>query len=129
MKSRKKYCSILLLVILYGGAFSFANAIDRTTSGLDILRHEWHPKTVWERIGKTQFIWKATVINRSNMQKRVFVYYSLLDGHNRPLARNVANRLIAPHQTVEIIGDSYINTVFLPMVKSSHAILRVGFPE
>ena len=48
------------------GAFSFANAIDRMTSRLDILRHGRHPKTVWERIGKTQFIWKATVINRSS---------------------------------------------------------------
>jgi len=129
MKYQKRYFGFLLLVIICGGLFAFANAVNRETFGLAILRHEWHPKTVWERIGKTQFIWKATVINRSDMQKRVFVYYSLLDDHNLPLARNVANELIAPGQTVEIIGDSYINTTFLPMVKSSQAILRVGFPE
>ena len=129
MKSRKRYCSILLLVILYGGAFSFANAIDRTTSGLDILRHEWHPKTVWERIGKTQFIWKATVRNRSNIKKRVFVYYSLLDERNFPLAQNVANQFVNPHQIVEVVSDSYIQTNFLPKVRTSKATVRIGFPD
>jgi len=131
MKYKKRYFRgfVLFLVIVGGGVFSFANAINRETSGLDILHHEWHPAAVWERIGKTQFIWKATVINRSNLQKRVFIYYSLLDDHHRPLAQNVANQVIAPGHTVEIIGDSYINTHFLPMVKNSQATLRVGFPE
>jgi hypothetical protein len=129
MKLQKRYFEVLLLVILGASIFSFANAVNRETFGLDILRHEWHPKTVWERIGKTQFIWKATVINRSDMQKRVFVYYSLLDDHHRPLSRNVADKVINAHQTVEIVGDSYINTAFLPRVKNSDATLRVGFPE
>ena len=132
MKSRSVYSGITLaffLVIAFGSFFSVSDAIDRETSGLDILHHEWHSKEVWERIGKTQFIWKATVINRSNIGKRVFVYYALLDEYDRPLAQNVANQVIDSGQTAEITGDSYINTTFLPMVKNSRATLRVGFPD
>ncbi len=117
------------------GVFAFTDAADqavrplRDASEVAVVQHEWHPGTVWERIGKTQFVWKATVQNRSNIRKRIFVYYALLDAHDMPLAQNVANRVIPPHQTVEIASDSYIQTDFLPMVKNSRATVRVGFPE
>lgn len=120
---------VVLLLVIIGGYFCFANATDRDASAVKILSHEWHPATVWERIGKTKFIWKARVSNRSNIRKRVFVYYDLLDDHDLPLAQAVANRVIDPHQTVEIISDSYIQTPFLSLVKNSRATVRVGFPE
>lgn len=123
---------IVCFLFVVGGVFGFFSlsyAADRDTVGLEILQHEWHPETVWERIGKTKFVWKATVMNRSNIRKRVFVYYDLLDADNLPLAQNVANRVMNPHQTVEIISDSYIQTPFLPKVKNSRATIRVGFPE
>jgi hypothetical protein len=92
---------------------------------IEVLRHEWHPDVVWEKIGKTKFVWKATVRNNSNIRKRVFVYYDLLDVQNVPLARNVTNQFIEPHQTVEVISDSYIISTDLPGVKSSRATVKI----
>lgn len=100
---------------------------DRDASAVQVLSHEWHPDTVWERIGKTKFVWKATVRNNSDIRKRVFVYYDLMDENNVPLARNVANQFIEPHQTIDVASDSYIESVALPKVKSSRATVKVGF--
>mgnify|MGYP001613522734 CR=1 FL=1 len=95
-------------------------------SMIEVLSHDWHPDEVWERIGKTKFIWKATVRNNSDQKKRVYVYYDLLDTRGVPLARNVTNQFIEPHQTIEVTADSYIESVDLPKVKSSRVALRVG---
>ena len=102
-----------------------AEATDPVVSSIEVLKHEWHPDTVWEKIGKTKFVWKAIVRNNSDVRQRVYVYYDLLDAQNVPLARNVANKLIEPHQTVEMISDSYIVSADLPNVKSSRATVKV----
>ena len=102
-----------------------AEATDPVVSTIEVLKHEWHPDTVWERIGKTKFVWKATVRNNSDVRQRVYVYYDLLNAQNVPLARNVANKYIEPHQTVEVIADSYIISADLPNVKSSRATVKV----
>ena len=100
---------------------------DRDASAVEVLSHEWHPDTVWERIGKTKFVWKVTVRNNSDIRKRVFVYYDLLDENNVPLARNVANKFIEPRQTIDVASDSYIESVELPRVKNSRATVKVSF--
>jgi hypothetical protein len=110
------------------GVSSSTVAFDRDASAIEVLKHEWHPGTVWERIGKTKFVWSATVRNNSEIRKRVFVYYDLLDAGGVPLARNVANRYIDAHQTVDVTSDSYIMSVDLPGVKTSRVTVRVGFP-
>ena len=102
-----------------------AQAAGPATSTIEVLKHEWHPDTVWEKIGKTKFVWKATVRNNSDVRQRVYVYYDLLDAQNVPLARNVANKYIEPHQTVEVISDSYIISAELPHVKNSRATTKV----
>lgn len=99
---------------------------DRDDLAVEVLSHKWHPDTVWERIGKTKFVWQATVRNNSDVRKRVFVYYDLLDANNFPLARNMTNKFIEPHQTADIIADSYIMTVDLPQVKSSRVTIKIG---
>jgi hypothetical protein len=101
----------------------------RDPSAIEVLRHDWRPDAVWERIGKTKFIWSATVRNHSDLRQRVFVYYDLLDDRGVPLARNVANAFVEPHQTAEIASDSYIVSGDLPLVKSSRATVKIGFPE
>jgi len=100
-----------------------------TVPMIEVLSHEWRPDTVWERIGKTKFIWSATVRNNSDSRQRVFVYYDLLDDRGVPLARNVSNRFVEPHQIVEITADSYILSVDLPYVRSSRATAKTGFPN
>lgn len=101
-------------------------AFDRDASAIEVMKHAWHPDTVWERIGKTKFVWKATVRNNSDLRKRVYVYYDLLDARGVPLARNVTNQYINPHQTVEVAADSYILSEDLPEVKSSRVTVKVG---
>jgi hypothetical protein len=99
----------------------------KTTVPVEILHHEWRPGEVWERIGKTQFFWSATVRNNSDRRQRVYVYYDLLDARGVPLARNVFNRFVPPHQTVEIAADSYILSVDLPKIRSSRARVKLGY--
>lgn len=98
----------------------------KTAAPVEILHHEWRPGEVWERIGKTKFFWSATVRNNSDRRQRVYVYYDLLDARGAPLARNVFNRFVPPHQTVEIAADSYILSVDLPKIRSSRARLKLG---
>jgi len=96
---------------------------------VEVLHHEWRPDVVWKRIGKTKFIWSATVRNNSDKRQRVFVYYDLLDDRGVPLARNVFDRFVPPHQTAEIKADSYIMSVDLPFVRSSRARVKTRFPR
>jgi hypothetical protein len=100
-----------------------------TTQIVEILHHEWRPSTVWKRIGKTKFLWSATVRNNSDIRQRVYVYYDLLDERGVPLARNVYNRFVPPHQTLEIAADSYILSVDLPKVRSSRARVKLSYPH
>ncbi|TAK09878.1 MAG: hypothetical protein EPO39_01470 [Candidatus Manganitrophaceae bacterium] len=108
---------------------SSAAAEDRSPPEIEIIGHEWHPDEVWELIGKTKFIWKATLQNHSDVRKRVFVYYDLLDDENKPLASNVANKFIEPRQTAEIVSDSYINSALLPQVTHSRVTVKTRFPH
>jgi hypothetical protein len=108
------------------GAVSTAAVLDPSPPVVEILSHEWRPDAVWERIGKTKFLWKATVRNNSDSRKRVYIYYDLLDAGGFPVARNVSNRYIEPHQTVEVAADSYILSEDLPKVKSSRATAKIG---
>jgi len=117
----------LLVTVLsfFGGAPPVA-AVEPSSPVVEVLSHEWRPDAVWERIGKTKFIWKAVVRNNSDAKKRVYVYYDLLDAGGFPLARNVSNRYVEPHQTLEIAADSYIMTEDLPRVRSSRATAKIG---
>lgn len=122
---------MIVMLIIVGpsiGQPPGAVAFDRDASSIEVLKHEWHPSTVWKKIKKTKFVWKATVRNNSNVRKRVYVYYDLLDADGVPLARNVTNQYIEPHQTVDVVSDSYIMSVDLPGVKSSRVRVKVGFP-
>jgi hypothetical protein len=106
-----------------------AQAADPVVPTIEVLKHEWYPDTVWEKIGKTKFVWKATVRNNSDFRQRVFVYYDLLDAGDVPLARNVANQYVAPHQTVEVVSDSYIISSDLPSVRNSRVTVRIWSPK
>ncbi len=105
---------------------SEAKAVDRDASKIEVIGHAWHPGEVWDRIGKTQFFWNATVRNHSDVRKRVYLYYDLLDADNVPLARNVANKYVDPQETLKIVADSYIMTVDLPRVTGSRVTVKVG---
>lgn len=120
-----------LICFLIGGLFPVYSSDpgQEPPPEVEILKHEWRADAVWERIGKTKFIWSATVRNHSETKKRVFVYYDLLDDRNHPLASNVANKTIGPKQTVHLFSDSYINTDLLPKVRSSRATVKLGFPN
>jgi hypothetical protein len=123
---------VVLAAAVVVGTLSSPLAVAAADQGLpvvEVLRHEWRPDVVWERIGKTKFIWSVTVRNNSDSRQRVFVYYDLLDHRDVPLARNVSNKFIDPHQTVEITADSYILSVDLPHVRSSRVTVKIGFPN
>jgi hypothetical protein len=121
----KSLVARVLMVAAVLGAIDPVPAAEPVVPAIEVLKHEWHPDTVWERIGKTKFVWKATVRNNSDIRQRVYVYCDLLDAGKVPLARNVANRRIGPHQTVEVISDSYIISAELPNVKSSRVTVKI----
>ncbi|MBN4053133.1 hypothetical protein JYT92_00070 [bacterium AH-315-L15] len=108
---------------------SATHAVDRDATQIEVLGHAWQAGEVWERIGKTKFLWNATVRNHSDLRKRVYLYYDLLDAREVPLARNVTNKYVGPHETVKIVADSYIMTVDLPRVKNSRVTVKVGVPN
>lgn len=122
--------ALLLVPFLVGGSIIVfplkTEAVDRDASKIEVLRHAWHPDEVWERVGKTKFIWNATVRNNSDVRKRVYLYYDLLDGQNVPVARNVTNKYVDPHETIKIVADSYIMTFDLPRVRGSRVTVKVG---
>ncbi len=121
----KSLIARFLIVAAVLGVTDPAPAAKPVVPTIEVLKHEWHPDTVWERIGKTKFVWKATVRNNSDFRQRVYVYYDLLDAENVPLARNVANKYIEPHQIVDVVSDSYIVSVELPNVKSGRVTVKI----
>lgn len=125
---RRRTLGILIAAVWIAVTAPLAAAPPGPTE-VEVLEHHWRPDAVWEKIGKTKFIWSATVRNHSNVRKRVFVYYDLLSADNIPLASNVANKTIEPLQTVEVVSDSYINSSFLPDVKSSRVTVKLRFPN
>ena len=130
---RLEHIFFLTLMISVGGFMlvypESATALDRDASTIEVLDHAWKVGEVWERIGKTQFLWNATVQNHSDQRKRVYVYYDLLDDNHVPVARNVTNKYVEPHETVKIVADSYIMTFDLPRVKGSRVTVKVGVPH
>lgn len=118
-----------VLVIVWGAvvlAPLSTDAVDRDASKIEIIEHAWRPDEVWPNGGKTKFLWNATVRNHSEVRKRVYVYYYLLDKNDVPLARNVANKFVGPQKTIEILANSYIMTIDLPRVTHSRVKVKVG---
>jgi len=129
---------LVVFTLLFFGGFhgafdmnwlSVAEAGNRDASMIEVLEHGYRIDETWEKIGKTKYYWKVTFQNHSDKRKRVFAYYYLLDAEGVPLARNVANRYVGPHETVEMIADSYIMTYKVPQVIDSRVKLKVGFPN
>ena len=92
---------------------------------VEVLTHDWKPDEVWERIGKTKYLWHATVRNNTDQRQRIFVYYELLDAAAVPLARNATNTFVGPRETVNVTSDSYITTSVLSKVVASRATVKV----
>ena len=119
---------LMINILGIGGRARLALA-GRNDTSVELVKHSWQADEVWEKIGRTQYLWNVTIRNNSDVRKRVYAYYYLLDEKNVPLARNVANRFVAPHQTAEIVASSYIMTVDLPKVVKSRVKIKVGFPN
>lgn len=128
MRMQRPFSRLLIAAALI---FLFAPLMAAPPGPIDVevLAHHWQPDAVWEKIGKTKYIWSATLRNHSNARRRVFVYIDLLSADNVPLASNVANKTIEPLQTVKIVSDSYINSNFLPDVKNSRVTVKLRFPN
>jgi len=125
----RRLLRLYFLVIVGAGVMVFplaTDAVDRDASKVEVLNHEWRSDEVWLNGGKTKFLWNATIRNNSEVRKRVYVYYSLLDDNNVPLARNVANKYVGPGKTTKILANSYIMTVDLPRVTHSSVTIKVG---
>ncbi|HET6371589.1 MAG TPA: hypothetical protein VFG95_10350 [Nitrospiria bacterium] len=117
-----------VLIVLFHVSVSFAQTL-ADPKEIELLEHRWHAADVWERIGKTRFLWSAKVINHTEKSYQVYVYYDLIDANGFPLARNVAHRLVEPGAIAEIDGDTYIDSPLLPLVKGSRAVVKRGPPH
>jgi len=128
--SRRFYLSFFLFLFFFALLPCLPSALaGRNDPLVEMVEHGWKPDEVWDKIARTQYLWHVTVRNNSEVRKRVYAYYYLLDEENVPLARNVANRFIGPHQTEKITASSYIMTLDLPRVTSSRVKIKVGFPN
>jgi len=110
---------------IFFAVFAPADSPDTDTSAVKVIKHEWRPDTVWEKIGSTKYIWKATLHNNSDKELKVSVFFVLLNKNDSPLARNMAQKQIGPRQTLEVVSDSYIRTSVLPKVHSSQISVKV----
>jgi hypothetical protein len=131
IKNHFLICSLLLfvcIVVIAGDPHGVSGA-DRDASQIEVIRHEWSVADEWMYIGKTKYFWKVKVHNHSDIRKRIFAYYYLLDDEDSPLARNVASRYVEPQQSAEIIAHSYIMTPYVADVKRSRVKIKVGFPN
>jgi hypothetical protein len=88
-----------------------------------VLSHSWKLEEEWPKIKKTKYSWRARVENRTDVTQKVSIYHLLLDSDDYPLARNAAERVIGPHETVEIVSDSYVENGIIDKIKSSRADL------
>ena len=91
----------------------------------EILEHSWKLEEEWPKIGKTKYSWKATVKNHSDDPQKVSIYYYLVNEGGFPLARNTASKIIPPHETMEILSDSYVENGIISRIKNSRAVLKL----
>jgi len=106
------FLSFIIFVFLSYPVFGEENVIE-------VIDHSWKTTEKWERINKTRYSWEATVQSHAPEQRRVSVYYYLLDEEGRPLAMNTMIQIIEPNETVHVVGDSYVENNKLPFIKGS----------
>jgi len=121
--SMRRLSLILFFLLFSTGGFA---QVPADPQNIEILSHHWHPVEVWDRIGKTRFLWSARVQNHTTRRQRVYIYYDLLSAEGSPLARNVTNQVVDPGAVVDVNGDSYIESPLLPLVTQSRAVAKMS---
>jgi hypothetical protein len=116
---------ILLLLALP----SYLGAQEERPVDIEIIGHSWKLEEEWPKIGKTKYSWRATVRNTTDDARKVSVYYHLVDESEFPLARNTASRMVPPHQTVEIISDSYVENGIIERITKGVATVKSRPPS
>lgn len=109
--------SVVLLFSLWAPLTGRANEIE-------VLEHSWETTEKWEKINKTRYAWKATIRSHAREQQKVFIYYYLLDQGGKPVAMNTVMKIIQPDETLEVIGDSYVENHRLPFIKKSQVKVK-----
>ena len=106
------FLSFIILIFLSYPVLGEENVIE-------VIDHSWKTTEKWDRINKTRYSWKATVQSHAPEQRRVSVYYYLLGEGGRPLAMNTMIQIMQPDETVQVVGDSYVENDKLPFIKGS----------
>ena len=119
--NKRAMAFFILFVILL---FSLWNPLIGRGNEIEVLEHSWETTEKWEKINKTRYAWKATIRSHAQEQQKVFVYYYLLDQGGRPVAMNTMTKIIQPDETLEVIGDSYVENKRLPFIKKSQVKVR-----
>lgn len=112
-----------LVLLVWLPAIAAAHPLRKNPPDVVIVKHSWKLEEEWPKIKKTKYSWRATVENRTDFAQKVSVYHTLLGRTGRPLARNAAERIIGPHETVEITSDSYVENGIIDQIQSSDTYL------
>ncbi|MEE9232850.1 MAG: hypothetical protein V3U07_05305 [Nitrospirales bacterium] len=101
-----------------------AQSLPEDRTSVELIGHSWQLEEEWPKIHKTKYSWRAKVRNNTSHQRKVSVYYTLLNEAGAPLARNTTSQVIAPHQTLEITSDSYVENRIIPYITTSRAVIK-----
>ncbi len=118
----KRTMSLFILSVIF--LFFLLNPLMVKANEIEVLEHSWEITEKWEKIHKTRYAWKATIRSHAQEQQKVQVYYYLLDQGGRPVAMNTMKKIIQPDETLQVIGDSYVDNDRLPFIKKSQVKVK-----
>jgi hypothetical protein len=110
-----------ILLVAFAAA---AAAAAETGAELELIEHGWSLGENWQRIGKTQYRWRAVIANHATEPRRVTVYFMLLDRAGAVLDRSVAAAVIPAGATGVVESDSYLDTSLVPRAAAGRVDLR-----
>jgi hypothetical protein len=111
--------AVAILVLAFAAAVAAETGAD-----LELIEQSWSLGQNWERIGKTQYRWRAVIANRAAAPRRVTVYFVLVDAAGAALDRNAAAATIPAGATATVESDSYLDTSLVGRAAAGQIELR-----
>lgn len=119
------FVPVLAALLAAFAASPTARAADPEPEGpIKVLQHSWNALETNEALGKTRYLWTATVRNDAEDARKVCIDYALVNQDMRVVTRHEACNVTAAGHEIELGGQAYIDSDLLPTIVGGRAKLK-----
>lgn len=113
--------SAVLFVLVFPAAIL---AEPSSTSPIRIVKHSWNPLERFDQLGKTRYIWSATIRNEAGQSRKVCLEYLLLEGASQTVARHEACQVVGAEAEIDVGGQAFLDSQKLVLVDTVRAVIK-----